>query len=338
MAARATTAKKAVAKKTTVAPVKRRVRVAKKEEETRAVLESASELHAYIPDPSVAERYVNRQVWGVWDATIAHAAMMNKQNILLMGDTGSGKTLFGEAYAAKMGLMYYSLPCDVSIDPSSLFGRMQPTDVPGKFRWQDGPVTQVVRHGGVLNISEINFMTPKIAASLYPLLDGRRYIPLLGHEGEVVLAHPKLLIIADMNPHYRGTMELNAAFKNRFDFKIPWGYSEEVEEKLVNFPTMREIAKQIRELRDTEIRTPLSTNMLMEFESFAMDKVLGLDFAIQNFLAAFDPDEQQSISKVFDLQKTKLQKDMAFLLKRGSKKAVSDEELEEIEFEQENEA
>ena len=301
----------------------------------------ADEIHAYIPAPSVAENYVGRKVWGVWDATIADQAVKEKKNILLMGDTGSGKTLFGEAYASKNKTLYYSLPCDVSIDTSALFGRMQPTDVVGKFRWQDGPITQIVRHGGVLNISEINFMTPKIAASLYPLLDNRRYIPLLGHEGEVVRAHPDLLIIADMNPNYRGTMELNAAFKNRFDFKIPWGYSAEVEERLVKFPTMREIAAQLRLLRDTEIETPVSTNMLMEFESFAMNPELGMTFAVANFLAAFELSEQDSVSKIFDLQQKKLAQDMQYVTasasKKGRKVAISDDDLEEIEFEQEQE-
>jgi MoxR-like ATPase len=205
--------------------------------------------HAYVPDPSVAAGYVGRKVWGIYDKILADTARAEAANMLLEGETGAGKTLFGEAYASHERLAYYSLPCDVSIDPSSLFGRRNPGKKAGEFPWTDGPVTSIVRHGGVLNISEINFMTPKISASLYPLLDGRRYIPLLGHEGEVVRAHKgggktgdkcwcnltarecdsrRVLIIADMNPFYRGTMELNAAFRNRFEFKIPWNYDAAV--------------------------------------------------------------------------------------------------------------
>lgn len=297
-------------------------------------------LHAYVPSKNIAAKYVGREVWGVWDKTIAEVAIAEKKNILLMGDTGSGKTLFGEAFASLTGRMYYSLACDVSIDPSALFGRMQPTETPGKFVWQDGPVTQVVRNGGVLNISEVNMMTPKIAASLYPLLDNRRYIPLLGHEGEVVRAHDDLLIIADMNPNYRGTIELNAAFKNRFDFKIPWGYEDHVEERLVMFPTIREIANQIRKMHGTEIMTPVSTNMMMEFESFATNKSLGLEFAIHNFLAAFDVDERDSVSKIFELNKSKLHKDISYFNSASNKKSGqddSDDDIEEIEYEMEYE-
>jgi MoxR-like ATPase len=249
----------------------------------------------------------------------------------------------------------------VSIDPSSLFGRRQPSSKPGVFPWVDGPVTWIVRNGGVLNISEINFMTPKIAASLYPLLDGRRYIPLLGHEGEVVRAHigtaatsadgsprpcwcdltarecnkRRVLIIADMNPNYRGTMELNAAFKNRFEFKIPWNYDSEVEEKLIHFPTMRKIAGRLRELAGTDIMTPVSTNMMMEFEQFSMSPNLSLEFAVANFVSAFLPDEQNSVQNVFDLNKTDLSGDIAYFIKqsrRRNKKVDDDDDAEEIDF------
>jgi MoxR-like ATPase len=250
--------------------------------------------------------------------------------VLLMGDTGSGKTMLGEAFASKLQVLYYSLPCDVSIDPTALFGKMQPTETAGRFKWQDGPVTQVVREGGVLNISEINFMPPKIAASLYPLLDGRRYVPLLGHEGEVVRAHPDLLVIADMNPGYRGTMELNAAFKNRFDHKIMWGYDEDVEKKLVNMPTLRDAAKRFRAMVGVEIQTPISTNMLMEFERFTMRATLGLDYAIENFVAAFEPDEKKSIKDILELNKGNFKSDIAFL--RGENEGADDEDLDEAAF------
>jgi nitric oxide reductase NorQ protein len=306
-------------------PAKRAVRVKK------TIVEAAVNLNAYIPDPSISTRYIGRKVNGVWDITMLENAVTNKRNVLLMGDTGAGKTMLSEAYASKKQCLYYSLPCDVSIDPSALFGKMQPTDVPGKFEWQDGPVTQVVRQGGVLNISEVNFMPPKIAASLYPLLDGRRYVPLLGHKGEVVRAHDDLLIIADMNPQYRGTMDLNAAFKNRFAFKVQWGYSEEVEKRLVKFDSLRDMARKVREMVGVEIMTPVSTNMLMEFETFATDPMLGLEFAKQNFICAFDESEQAAIKNVFDLVMPVLQQEVAVAL--GSTDTDDDEDGNIVEFE-----
>lgn len=330
MATRAATLKMTTPAKTTT-PAKKVVRVRKPAAAPVVLTAEAQTLHAYIPDPSVATGYIGRKVMGgVWDATVADNARRDGDNMLLIGDTGSGKTLFGEAYASKNRLMYYSVPCDVSIDPSSLFGKMVVTDVPGKYEWQDGPVTAVVRHGGVLNISEVNMMPPRIAASMYSLLDHRRYIALLAHKGEIVRAAPNTLLIGDMNDKYRGTMELNAAFKNRWAFKIPWGYSDEVEAQLLKFPTLRTIAKKMRELSGVEIMTPVSTNLLMEFERFALNDSLGLDFAIGNFVNAFASEEQSPVEKVVELHRSKLDADIAFLT--GKQTNATDDELEEIDF------
>lgn len=343
------------AKKTAATPKK--VVVRKPRSQTPPTVGVVDDLHAYIPDPEVAKRYVGREVNGVWDIVLAKSAMQNAENILLDGDTGAGKTLFGEAAASLWQCNYYSVPCDVSVDPSALYGRQNPTEVQGVYKWQDGPVTQLFRHGGILNLSEVNFMMPKIAASLYPALDGRRYLPLLGHEGEIVRAHlgtegtrpcwcslpaaecnkRRVLIIADMNGKYRGTLELNAAFKNRWAHIVPWGYNSEVEEKLIGSPTIRDIAASLR-VMDTEIRTPVSTNMLMEMERFIMRPELGIDYSFKAFASSFDVDEQNAVLRVLDLNKSKIEKDIAFLVKQKTRTSASrkpgkdDDDVEEIEF------
>jgi MoxR-like ATPase len=164
-------------------------------------------------------------------------------------------------------------------------------------------------------------------------------VPLLGHKGEVVRAHDNLLIIADMNPNYRGTMQLNAAFYNRFDFKIPWNYDPVVEAELIHFPTVREVAKKLRELIGQEIMTPVSTNMLMEMEEFCMNPSLGVDFAIQNFVAAFNSTEQSAVARMMELDSENIAKDMKHFInqqKRSASKKPSvenDDELEEIDVE-----
>lgn len=315
-------------------------------------------LRPYVPSKRIAEKYVARQIHGVWDADILTRARESDHNVLLMGDTGSGKTMLGEAYAAHYELLYYSIPNDVSIDPTAYFGKMVPTEEVGRFAWEDGPATQLVRTGGVLNISEVNFMLPKIAATLYPLLDHRRYITLLGHNQEIVRAHrapepdgkgglrktcwcdlPEdecrrhlLLVIADMNPNYRGTQELNAAFKNRYGIKVKWDYDEEVEKKLVPSATLLSVVKDIRAAKQ-EVRTPVSTNMMMELLDFAKDPRLGLEFAIANFVNAFPTGEANSVAKLLDLSSTALANDVAFLRQQAESASEDDEGLEEMELE-----
>lgn len=269
--------------------------------------EDLSQRHAFIPDPKYAKNYVHRKVNGVQDFDLLDYAMGKGHNILLMGDTGAGKTMLPMAYAAQKGLAYYSVPCDVSIDPSALFGKMMPGTEIGKFVWVDGPVTEMVRNGGVLNISEVNFMPARIASSLYPLLDHRRSIQLLGHQGESIRAHPDLLIVADMNPKYRGTQELNLAFANRFPIKVVWGYDPVVEEKLVPSKALLDMVRKIR--NEAGIQTPIGTNAMLEFvELFGS---LGFKFAKSNFTNGFRDTERGAVDKILDASSVNISNELS---------------------------
>jgi hypothetical protein len=307
-----------------------------------------SEVTAYIPDEEIGDSYISRKInGGVWDIALFEWAQHQAVNILLSGDTGSGKTAVGRAYASKKGCLYYGVPCDVSIDPTAMIGKMMPLS-DGKFGWVDGPITSIVRgpcglaseceddecYAGVLNISEVNFMSPKIAASLYSLLDSRRQLVLLGNEGEVITAHHNLLIVADMNPNYRGTQALNDAFKNRFGIQINWGYSDDVEKKLIKSASLLAATKSLRNAYGKELRTPVGTNALMEFEQFALEPILGVSFAIHNFVNRFQPDEQGAVRNILSVQEKNLMDDYATLLVAQAKSemdGVEEEETEEYE-------
>lgn len=286
-----------------------------------------SQRHAFVPDKRYADRYVHRKVNGVEDFKLLDWCMENRRNLLMMGDTGAGKTMFPMAYAAARGIPYYTVPCDVSIDPTSLFGKMMPTDTVGKFEWVDGPVTELVVNGGVLNISEINFMPPKIAASLYSLLDHRRSIQLLGKRGEHVVAHDDLLIVADMNPKYRGTMDLNLALANRFGVKVLWGYELAVERMLVYSKSLLDLVQRIR--KETQIRTPIGTNMMEEFEVIA--GTLGVKFATENFVNCFADSEREPVKNMLDAASVNIAAEISEYLKKrgGDLPEESSEELTE---------
>lgn len=279
--------------------------------------------NAFVPDSKYATGYVHRTVRGVYDFDLMDYAMRNGVNILFRGHTGSGKTMLGMAFAAANGYPYYSVPCDVSMEPSALFGRWIPTGDPeSPHEWIDGPVTELVRHGGVLNLSEVNLMSPRITGSLFPLLDHRRCIPLMYHRGEVVRAHKNLLIVADMNPNYQGTQKLNQAFENRFPIKEDWNYDAAVEKELVKVPEILDLADRIR--NDPKYRTPVSTNAMVDFVKFAND--LGLDFAIHNFAAPFMDAERESVLQLLNLSKDELGKQVGAVSGKPPEKALEPDE------------
>ena len=263
---------------------------------------------ATVPRKELAERYVHRKIWGQEDFAIYDTARAEGVNVLIYGPTGPGKTTSVEAWAAERGLRMASISGNASMEPSQMTGKFV-SDGEGSFMWIDGPVTDVVRNGGVLLLDEVNFINPKIYTNLYSLTDGRRNITLLDHHGETIEAHKDLTIFATMNPDYIGTTPLNFAFRNRFDIQIPWDYDDAVEEKLVTCKALRILMKQLRvEAAKGQYETPISTNMGMEFVRFV--DMLGYEFAAENFIAHFSADEQASVRMVFQTHEHNIKLDL----------------------------
>jgi hypothetical protein len=260
---------------------------------------------AVVPPKDVYLSYISRQINGMLDMDVLEYHDSQNDNVLIEGPTGPGKTTFVMAYAAKTEKRFYAVPSNVGIEPSQLFGKYIPDGV-GGFKWVDGPVTALVRAGGVLLINEVNFVPERVATVLFGLLDRRRSIILLDHEAEVIEAHPDLVIVADMNPEYEGTRQLNKAFRNRFAAQLFWDYDPNVEARLIRSEVLRNMAAKIRtQIAAGAFETPLSTNMLMEFEKIACG--LSYDYAATNFVNHFTPDEREAVKTIVGTYKATLE-------------------------------
>lgn len=259
-----------------------------------------------IADKRFADEYISRKFEGVTDLDLLRYCGEARINTMLAGPTGPGKTSLVLAYSAKEQKPLVTIQCHGAVDPSTFWGGITIDPATGALNgWQDSEVTLVIKHGGILYLDEVNFLPPKVAATFHGLLDKRRQITLLDKGNEVVEAHPDLQIVCAYNPDYEGTKPLNAAFKNRFKVKMNFDYDPVVEAKLLCLPIMQELASKLRASHKAgDIETPVSTNMLVEFEELAVD--LSFGFAVQNFLNAFSDDERNSVKEVFDLYGDKI--------------------------------
>jgi hypothetical protein len=115
-------------------------------------------------------------------------ALKSKKNVSIQGHAGTGKTTSLMTFSAKNGLEFGSMSCNAGVEPSQFFGRYVP-NAEGKLVWRDGLFTHFFRNGGVLVIDEANFLPQKIASVLHGVLDDRRVLTLLEHDGEVITAN-----------------------------------------------------------------------------------------------------------------------------------------------------
>lgn len=266
----------------------------------KATTKTEHPLKDRVPSKDFKSEYVSRFFEDIRDLDLLRYAHEVQKPTLLFGDTGPGKTAMVMAYAAEFDLPLVTVNCNGGIDPNSFWGATIFDHGQQAPVWQDSEVTEVIQHGGVLYLDEVNFMPPKTSAVFHPLMDARRFVTIIEQGNRIVHGSPELFVIGAYNPGYEGTRPLNPAFKNRFKMKLEIDYDINVESKLVCMPVILELAKKLREARALgTITTPTSTNMLIEFEEFAAD--LGLQFAINNFLAAFAPEERDAVRTVIEL-------------------------------------
>jgi nitric oxide reductase NorQ protein len=252
--------------------------------------------------------YISRSFDGFSDLDLLAYARSTQQNTLMFGPTGPGKTTCVYAFGAIHKLPVVNVACNGAIDPSTTFVRPV-FAADGSVQMVESDVLTVIRKGGILYLDEVNFMPPRVASVLHGLLDDRRIITVAELGNEKIAAHPDLQVIATFNPDYEGTKRLNQAFKNRFAIKMEFNYDREVEEKLVTLTSLLDLAGKLRDAHDAgDIETPVSTNMLMEFERIAWD--LNVGYAITNFLAAFASDERGAVSKVIELHDPMIREQM----------------------------
>jgi MoxR-like ATPase len=263
---------------------------------------------AYIPSATseAVRTYIPRKFAdGLTEDQIYTYAIKSQKNVSVQGHAGTGKTTSFMTFASKNNLEFGSMSCNAGVEPSQFFGRFVP-NAEGKLEWRDGLFTHFFRHGGVLVIDEANFLPQKIASVLHGALDDRRVLTLLEHEGEVIQAHPNLLIAMCYNDGYKGTSKFNEAFADRFWIKLNFEYDTNIEKKFIPSETLLDLAKSMRDDAIAGVyETPVSTRLLKQFVDLAQN--LSYDFAVDNFVNSFRDDERASVKLLLDSKRHNLE-------------------------------
>lgn len=157
-----------------------------------------------------------------------------KENVpvLLTGGTGIGKTFFLSRLARGRNIGLQKIN-QVGATPDMVWGMLVMED--GRTRWQDGLLTNAVRHGGWASVEELARLDPEIQGRFFSLLDADEPVLSLVEIGENLKPHPAFRFFATTNEggayFVRG---IDKALRDRF-FVQEWGLD------LWNFSSLKEL-------------------------------------------------------------------------------------------------
>lgn len=135
---------------------------------------------------------------------------------LYYGPSGTGKTTKILSVAGALGLPTMKVVGSRSLDEASLFGKYVLRN--GETVFEYGPMTIMMKYGGMFVFDEINMVDSDIISSLNDVLDGTKQKIL--DNGEIIHAHRNFRFAESMNIGYAGTNEMNISHKSRIQNKI----------------------------------------------------------------------------------------------------------------------
>ncbi|CAG4947470.1 unnamed protein product [Colias eurytheme] len=157
---------------------------------------------------------------------IAKAFTFNEP-VLLVGETGCGKTTICQVLAALSRRQLLSVNCHMHTESSDFLGGLRPVrqyKKDGKlFEWVDGPLIKAMEHGHLFLADEISLADDSVLERMNSLLEPERQLVL--SERGTDDSSDIVVISAVQNFHFIGTMnpggdfgkkELSPALRNRF--------------------------------------------------------------------------------------------------------------------------
>ena len=117
---------------------------------------------------------------------ILHSFRYNEP-VLLVGETGLGKTKVCQSIANLLERSLISVNCHLNTESSDFLGGLRPTrDTTDKpFEWVDGPLVKAMETGGVFLIDEISLAEDGVLERLNSVLESDRSLYLMEQQNDI---------------------------------------------------------------------------------------------------------------------------------------------------------
>lgn len=190
-------------------------------------------------------------------ATLIKEAIQFEEPILLVGETGCGKTTICQYFASLNGKELKIINCHMNTESGDFLGSLRPNRNVSKnneslFEWVDGPLVNAMKNGDYFLVDEISLADDSVLERLNSVLEHERTV-FLAEKSDMMLikAAESFRYFATMNPGGDfGKKELSPALRDRFT-EI-WCPAYE------NFDDIKQIIYHRLQICDTALKTSLS--------------------------------------------------------------------------------
>ena len=162
--------------------------------------------------------------------TLLSQALKYGEPVLLVGETGCGKTTICQLFASLNGLSLYTVNCHMHSESADFLGSLRPvrnfsqdTNQQKLFEWVDGPLINAMNEGAYFLVDEISLADDSVLERLNSVLEYERTLLLAEKASELddtlplIIAKDSFRYLATMNPGGDfGKKELSPALRNRF--------------------------------------------------------------------------------------------------------------------------
>ena len=170
------------------------------------------------------------------DFTVVDLIVKSKKfmPVVITGDSGNGKTKMVEQACARNKRNFYRMNITVETDEMDILGHYNLIN--GETIWEDSPLVEAAKTGGVVLLDEIFAGNPARMLALQGILEGKPF--LIKKTGERIVPKTGFNIIATDNTkgdgsesgRYIGTNIQNSAFLERFVMCIEHDYPPKAKE------------------------------------------------------------------------------------------------------------
>jgi midasin len=141
--------------------------------------------------------------------SLLNRALQHNEPVLLVGETGCGKTSVVQEWVAMMGKQLKFVNCHQNTDSSDFIGSYRPSNTKSStsasslspFEWQDGPLLQAMHSGDLFMMDEISLAEDAVLERLNGVLESRSILVAEHSAAEEVVASDGFKFVATMVSH-----------------------------------------------------------------------------------------------------------------------------------------